>query len=211
MPYFQRHFVRLPNCANNFGCPGLDFETWEITELGVSKNEKRLVEPYRLPHLKIEMWTTRDLKGTGFSPYITANKDSIQTKRGPQGPRSRVTMPLSPNRVQNMIVPAGIWHEVFDRANGYCEYCGQDLLVSRAAYASAQVDHVLARAKQGLHSLDNLRLACCQCNSSLSKYNHLTTFEERRDLAKKKIEEYHQRNYQEKWSKLRGSIGACSA
>ena len=107
-----------------------------------------------------------------------------------------------------MLIPADIWNQVFERANGYCEYCGQDLLVSRAAYASAQVDHVLARAKQGPDSLDNLRLACSQCNSSLSRYNHLTTFEERKILAERKIDENHERNYQEKFSRLREPIGA---
>jgi 5-methylcytosine-specific restriction endonuclease McrA len=105
-----------------------------------------------------------------------------------------------------MIVPAETWHEVFDRANGYCEYCGQDLLISRAAYASAQVDHVLGRAAGGGHSPENLRLACSQCNSSLSKWNVLTTFEERKALVAKKIKESHERNYQEKLSKLRKSI-----
>ena len=106
-----------------------------------------------------------------------------------------------------MIVPHKVWHEVFDRANGYCEYCGQDLLISRAAYASAQVDHVLGRAVGGGHGSENLRLACSQCNSSLSRYNHLTTFEERKDLVAKKINESHERNYQEKISKLRTLIG----
>jgi 5-methylcytosine-specific restriction endonuclease McrA len=103
-----------------------------------------------------------------------------------------------------MIVPAETWHLVFDRANGYCEYCGQDLLISRAAYASAQVDHVLGRSVGGLHNAENLRLACSQCNSSLSQYNHLTTFEERKVLALQKINEYHERNYNEKRSVLRG-------
>ena len=106
-----------------------------------------------------------------------------------------------------MIVPAETWHMVFDLANGYCEYCGQDLLISRAAYASAQVDHVLGRAIGGGHSPENLRLACSQCNSSLSRYNHLTTFEARKELVAKKINESHERNYQEKVLKLRKSIG----
>jgi 5-methylcytosine-specific restriction endonuclease McrA len=106
-----------------------------------------------------------------------------------------------------MIIPNEIWQQVFDRANGYCEYCDQDLLISRATYASAQVDHVIARANGGGDLPENLRLACSQCNSSLSRYNHLTTFEKRKDLVAKKIEESHERNYQEKLSKLRKPIG----
>lgn len=102
-----------------------------------------------------------------------------------------------------MVIPPEIWHEVFDRANGYCEYCDQDLLISRATYASAQVDHVIARAKGGEHTLDNLRLACSQCNSSLSQYNDLKTFDERKELVQRKINESHERNYQQKLLKHR--------
>lgn len=106
-----------------------------------------------------------------------------------------------------MTVPDEVWQQVFDRANGYCEYCGQDLLISRATYASAQVDHVHARAQGGNHDLENLRLTCCQCNSSLSRHNHLSTFEERKALVLRKINESHERNYQIKLSKLRQIAG----
>lgn len=104
-----------------------------------------------------------------------------------------------------MNIPAKIWHEVFDKANGYCEYCDDDLLISRAAYASAQVDHVLARAKGGEDKIENLRLACSLCNSTMSRHNHLATFDER----KKHIEsglEIHQANYLEKFSKHREPV-----
>jgi 5-methylcytosine-specific restriction endonuclease McrA len=109
-----------------------------------------------------------------------------------------------------MTVPDEIWQQVFERANGYCEYCNENLLISRATYAAAQVDHVLARARGGGDTLGNLRLACSQCNSSLSRYNHLTTFEARKYLVAKKIEESHERNYQEKLSKFRKPIGESS-
>jgi hypothetical protein len=59
----------------------------------------------------------------------------------------------------------------------------------------------------GGHSPENLLLACSQCNSSLSRWNVLKTFEERKVLVAKKIAESHERNYQEKISKLRASIG----
>jgi 5-methylcytosine-specific restriction endonuclease McrA len=104
-----------------------------------------------------------------------------------------------------MNIPAEIWHQVFDRANGYCEYCGENLLISRAAYSSAQVDHVLARAKNGGNKVENLRLACSLCNSSLSRYNHLTTFEERKEHIENQLD-IHKRNYHEKYSRLREPV-----
>ena len=104
-----------------------------------------------------------------------------------------------------MNIPADIWHQVFDRANGYCEYSDENLLVSRAAYASAQVDHVLARAENGGNGVENLRLACSLCNTSLARHNHLRTFEARREHIQSRLE-LHVRNYREKHSKLREPV-----
>jgi 5-methylcytosine-specific restriction endonuclease McrA len=104
-----------------------------------------------------------------------------------------------------MNIPANIWHQVFDRANGFCEYCGENLLVSRAAYASAQVDHVLARASGGGDIIENLRLACSLCNASLSRYNNLTTFEARKKHIESQLE-IHKSNYHEKYSRLREPV-----
>ena len=104
-----------------------------------------------------------------------------------------------------MITPPKIWHQVFDSANGYCEYCGEDLLISRAAYASAQVDHVLARAKGGEDKIENLRLACSLCNSSLARHKNLTTFEARKKHIESRLE-IHKRNYSEKSSSLREPV-----
>lgn len=101
-----------------------------------------------------------------------------------------------------MRISAELWHEVLVRDNGHCQYCGQDLLISRAAFGGAQVDHVNAVANGGQDELENLRLACSMCNGSLSRYNHLTTFEERKELMDQK-NIIHEKNYQELVSKLR--------
>ena len=101
-----------------------------------------------------------------------------------------------------MRIDAKIWHEVFVRDNGYCQYCGEDLLISRATYGGAQVDHILAVANNGQDEPENLRLACSTCNSSLSRYNHLTTFEERKALMDQK-NVIHEKNYQDLFSRLR--------
>jgi 5-methylcytosine-specific restriction endonuclease McrA len=56
-----------------------------------------------------------------------------------------------------MRISAPVWNQVFERDNGCCQYCGADLLVSRAAFSSAQVDHVHAVAAGGeLEELVNL-------------------------------------------------------
>jgi 5-methylcytosine-specific restriction endonuclease McrA len=101
-------------------------------------------------------------------------------------------------------ISSALWNEVFVRDNGYCQYCGQDLLFCRAAYAGAQVDHVRAVAVGGKDELDNLKLACSSCNGSLSRYNHLTSFEERKVLMEQK-NITHEKNYQAIFSKLRNS------
>ena len=104
-----------------------------------------------------------------------------------------------------MITPANLWHQVFDKANGYCEYCNQDLLLSIAAMNAAQVDHVLARAKGGKDELENLRLACSLCNSSLAKFNHLTTFEARKERIQSRLA-IHEGNWRDKRAKLRKTV-----
>lgn len=101
-----------------------------------------------------------------------------------------------------MRISAELWREVFVRDNGICQYCGEDLLASRAAYGAAQVDHVHAVALGGKDEMDNLKLACSSCNGSLSRYNHLTSFEERRVLMEKK-NLIHKKNYQDLFSELR--------
>lgn len=101
-----------------------------------------------------------------------------------------------------MRIPAKTWYEVFERDKGFCQYCEQDLLISRAALGGAQVDHVRAVAIGGGDELENLRLACPTCNGSLSKYNHLTTFEERKALMETK-NVIHEKNYQDLVRKLR--------
>jgi 5-methylcytosine-specific restriction endonuclease McrA len=101
-----------------------------------------------------------------------------------------------------MRIPPNVWHAVFMRDNGYCRYCGADLLISRATYGGAQVDHVQAVANNGGDELENLRLACSTCNCSLSRYNHLTTFEERKALMDRK-NVIHEKNYQDLFSRLR--------
>jgi 5-methylcytosine-specific restriction endonuclease McrA len=101
-----------------------------------------------------------------------------------------------------MRISAKLWREVFLRDKGYCQYCGEDLLASRAALGGAQVDHVRAVANRGKDELENLKLACSLCNGSLSRYNHLTTFEERRKLMDGK-NVTHEKNYQAFVSELR--------
>jgi 5-methylcytosine-specific restriction endonuclease McrA len=93
--------------------------------------------------------------------------------------------------------------EVFERDKGYCQYCEQDLLLSRATYNGHHIDHVIARAKSGSDKLENLKLACATCNLGLSRQIDLTTFEERKEYINKRTNEYHEPWYRELKSKLR--------
>jgi 5-methylcytosine-specific restriction endonuclease McrA len=102
-----------------------------------------------------------------------------------------------------MRISAEVWYQVFRRDNGRCQYCDADLLLSRATYSAAQVDHVHAVADGGkLEDLDNLKLACAICNGSLSRYNKLRTFEERKKHMDE-INKVHDANYQKMYKELR--------
>ena len=62
------------------------------------------------------------------------------------------------------------------RANGYCEYCGEELIRNRLGYACAQIDHLLPRSKfpAEVYELENnFVLSCSLCNSLKSNISVL--------------------------------------
>lgn len=58
-------------------------------------------------------------------------------------------------------IPAGLRRTVRRRAAKRCEYC---LLAESDAFFPHEPDHVIARKHRGETSLDNLALACVDCN-----------------------------------------------
>lgn len=59
-------------------------------------------------------------------------------------------------------IPVAVRREVAARAGGTCEYCR---LPESHSFLSHEVDHVIAEKHGGLTVLENLALACQQCNS----------------------------------------------
>ncbi len=59
-------------------------------------------------------------------------------------------------------LPSEVRRHVINRAHGCCEYCW-----SQARYATHafSVEHILARARGGTSTLENLALACQGCNN----------------------------------------------
>jgi HNH endonuclease len=55
-----------------------------------------------------------------------------------------------------------IREQVIERANGRCEYCL--LHQNDSDFLSFHVEHIIARQHGGLISVDNLCLACAECN-----------------------------------------------
>ncbi len=56
--------------------------------------------------------------------------------------------------------------EIMLRANGYCEYCGADIVGSPEVFWSCQYDHVLPKDHGGEEDYGlNKVLACAKCNS----------------------------------------------
>jgi hypothetical protein len=51
--------------------------------------------------------------------------------------------------------------QVFERAQGYCEYC---LISEQVVLFVHQVDHIIAEKHGGLTDINNLALACIICN-----------------------------------------------
>ena len=72
-------------------------------------------------------------------------------------------------------IPARIRQEVSKRANYKCEYC---LLPEEFAAHSFEIDHILSSKHGGLTTLENLALACLECNrhkgTDIASYDDLT-------------------------------------
>jgi 5-methylcytosine-specific restriction endonuclease McrA len=62
-------------------------------------------------------------------------------------------------------LPKTLQTQVRDRARGLCEYCHA---VEAWQYVRFTIDHILPRSRGGLDELDNLALACFNCNRKKS-------------------------------------------
>jgi hypothetical protein len=69
-------------------------------------------------------------------------------------------------------VTSELRQRVIARAHGCCEYCRSQ---ARFATASFSIEHILARAKGGSTTLENLALACQGCNNH--KYDKTEAFD----------------------------------
>ena len=87
-------------------------------------------------------------------------------------------------------IPLPLRRSVFDRAQGYCEYC---LIPEALVLATHQVDHVIAEKHRGATNLENLALSCALCNQA--KGSDIASIDEYTGAVEKL---YNPR--QEKWS-----------
>ena len=55
------------------------------------------------------------------------------------------------------------YSEAFRRSNGYCEYCGKDLLTTFEDWQTGEVEHI-DPVREG-NDPDNLAIACRACNT----------------------------------------------
>ena len=58
-------------------------------------------------------------------------------------------------------IPEALRQQVIERAQGHCEYC---LLHQDDTLYAHEVDHIIPEKHRGATSLDNLCLACLDCN-----------------------------------------------
>jgi hypothetical protein len=58
-------------------------------------------------------------------------------------------------------IPATLRQQVYERAEGRCEYC---LVPETVTLTAHQVDHIVALKHGGLTEADNLALSCALCN-----------------------------------------------
>lgn len=88
-----------------------------------------------------------------------------------------------------MNIQTEVWETVLRRDNGYCRYCGIDLLCNYSTFSSATVDHLLPKTEAARDQPENLVLSCPGCNQLLSRAHSLTTFEQRKELIMRRHNE----------------------
>jgi len=76
-------------------------------------------------------------------------------------------------------VPIGIRRQVFERADGCCEYCMNQQGYSTAPFS---IEHILPLSKGGNDEIENLALSCPACNAH--KYTKISAL----DPVTRKIE-----------------------
>jgi hypothetical protein len=73
-------------------------------------------------------------------------------------------------------IPKAIREEVYNRAEGRCEYCR---IPEGYTIYGHQIDHIIARQHGGDDQISNLALACLRCNSkkgsNISSYDSETS------------------------------------
>ncbi|MCB0105322.1 MAG: HNH endonuclease [Caldilineaceae bacterium] len=57
-------------------------------------------------------------------------------------------------------IPNAMRRAVIERANGCCEYCGKPQI----SFFAHEIDHIIAEKHRGSTTLENLALACFECN-----------------------------------------------
>lgn len=58
-------------------------------------------------------------------------------------------------------IPTALRNLVYERADGYCEYC---LISEAVSFATHQIDHIIAEKHGGETVAENLALSCALCN-----------------------------------------------
>ena len=77
-----------------------------------------------------------------------------------------------------------------------CFYCEQPFSVNMDGYNNMTVDHKVAKAKNGIHHIENLVISCRNCNSAKSDLSidfdsdQLDEFRKRRRLLRQRDEEF---------------------
>ena len=54
--------------------------------------------------------------------------------------------------------------EIYERANGKCQYCGKSVKCGFNPLAPRGFDHVIPMAKKGKHTASNMVVSCWKCN-----------------------------------------------
>lgn len=99
-------------------------------------------------------------------PQKEAERKRIRRSRNPELCRDKYAQRL--NWLRSGDVTADQLRSVFQISDGKCHYCGVDVRPRFTPSDPRGFDHVIPRAKGGLHTHSNLVVCCASCNARKS-------------------------------------------
>jgi 5-methylcytosine-specific restriction endonuclease McrA len=126
--------------------------------LRITQTKWRAANPDKTRATRLRSY--KKLKAT--KPEVLAAKYKRKVKKKPEKYREKDACRFAFLRSGDVTKPQLL--SLYETANGKCKYCGVDVKCRFTPTCLIGFDHVIPKAKGGLHTISNLVVCCRRCN-----------------------------------------------